>query len=296
MQNRSPYEVLGVEPGDTQDKVYAAYKALEEMNSPTLGAGTRHWEAIQTAWKILGDPERRSIYDRTTAMQGKVIGTDYLLLKEIAQSPMGHTYLARDIPTGKLVVVKHCSKRDPKLQDLLRNQARTIFDLDHHMIPTVRRLLELPDGTLALVMGYKPGKTLEVLVKEYGRLHPECVTWIAARILNVLWFLHHRGVVHGGLEPRNILVENSRYEVCVVDFSLSRISGAQLKTNPGYIESFASPEQELGLVLLPESDLYSLGALIVYLLNGGNIDQVKKRLIPSETEEPLKTFLQSLLQ
>ena len=209
---------------------------------------------------------------------------------------MGRTYLARDIPTGKLVVVKHCSKRDPKQQDLLRNQARTMFDLDHHMIPTVRRLLELPDGTLALVMGYKRGETLEALVKTYDRLHPECATWIAARLLNVLWFLHHRGVVHGGLGPSNILVDISRYDVSLIDFSLSRIAGAQLETNPGYIQSFTSPEQELGWVLLPESDLYSLGAVMVYLLSGGNVEQVKKRLAPSQTEEPLKTFMQALLQ
>ena len=55
---RTPYEILGADPGDTQEQLYVAYSRLRELNSPELGAGTRHWEDIETAWKILGDPDR----------------------------------------------------------------------------------------------------------------------------------------------------------------------------------------------------------------------------------------------
>jgi len=145
------YEILGVDPGATQPRIDAVFNALRD--SAGSSADPDRWTHIEEAYNVLGDPEARSLYDRSLAKSGKVIGGDYHVLELLAEGSLGRTYLARDIPTGKLVVVKHCSKLNPFRQSLLRDEARKLFDLDHHAIPTVRRLIELPDGTLALVIG-----------------------------------------------------------------------------------------------------------------------------------------------
>ncbi len=65
--SRSLYDVLGVSPTANQDEIKAAYRALAKQFHPDLnpndpGAEARFKE-ISAAFAILGDPERRRLYD-----------------------------------------------------------------------------------------------------------------------------------------------------------------------------------------------------------------------------------------
>lgn len=290
------YQLLGLDPGATQDHVRAAYRRVCVTADPSVGGDDTAWEQIQEAFRILSNARLRAGYDRTLASGRRVIGGDYLLLKQLANGALGGTYLARDLTLGKLVVVKHCSKLSAEHQGLLRDEARKMFDLDHHAIPTIRRLVELDDGSLALVMGYKEGQTVEQAVASFGTLHPEAVTWIALRVLNALWFVHHRGVVHGALEPHNIIVGSApAWPISVVDFGLSQVADAPSTRPVGYIESFSPPEQIHGQALVPESDHFSLGATMIYMLTGGDLEAVKARNIPERINADLAAFVNKLL-
>ncbi len=66
-----PYEVLGIPRGATSEAVKAAYRKRAQQAHPdrdsSAGSGER-FQAIQRAYEVLSDPERRAQYDATGRM------------------------------------------------------------------------------------------------------------------------------------------------------------------------------------------------------------------------------------
>lgn len=72
------YELLGVAPDAGHDEIKQAYKRLARRHHPdTLGAAPdeaveaarRRMAAINAAWTVLGDPDRRRDYDEGAALR-----------------------------------------------------------------------------------------------------------------------------------------------------------------------------------------------------------------------------------
>jgi hypothetical protein len=61
------YERLGVDPSASQAEIRAAYRVLARRNHPDLadGGGPGDMVAVNEAWRVLGDAERRAEYDAT---------------------------------------------------------------------------------------------------------------------------------------------------------------------------------------------------------------------------------------
>ena len=92
---------------------------------------------------------------------------------------------------------------------------------------------------------------------------------IAADVTRALEHAHARGIVHRDLKPANIWLDDDGH-ASIGDFGLattegrSRMSGGTLVGTVAYLP----PEQALGEAAGPESDLYSLGALLYEMLTG----------------------------
>ncbi len=57
------YEVLQVSPRAEADVVRAAYRTLARKYHPDHGGDARRMIALNDAWDVLGDPDRRAAYD-----------------------------------------------------------------------------------------------------------------------------------------------------------------------------------------------------------------------------------------
>jgi preprotein translocase subunit Sec63 len=57
------YEVLGVRPDARPDEVRDAYRELARRHHPDLGGDPAHMQAVNEAWKVLGDAAARRAYD-----------------------------------------------------------------------------------------------------------------------------------------------------------------------------------------------------------------------------------------
>jgi len=66
MTPRSHYEVLQIDPQASQEVIHGAYRALlkNARVHPDLGGDAARAAAINEAYAVLGDPERRAAYDR----------------------------------------------------------------------------------------------------------------------------------------------------------------------------------------------------------------------------------------
>ena len=293
------YARLQVRPEAAPAVIKAAYRALIKDHHPdkvvTLGEAAVQ---LNAAYQVLSDPAQRRDYDRSRidrALEGKLVG-DYRILTKIAEGGFGKTYRGEHvlIPDAP-VCIKHCSEISAAHRTILFEEAAAMWDLRHYAIPAVRTVLQLPDDSLALVMSYVAGPTLMQVVEKHGAVDPEHVAWITQRVLDALAYIHAHGIVHGDLKPQNIIIQPDSHNAVLVDFGLSEIKPHAATRAKGYTDVFAAPEQQRGDTVIPESDLYSLGMTMIFLLTGGDVDLTRARKVPMSVPAPLRAFIRTLV-
>jgi len=285
------YELLEISPRARKEVIDAAYKALMNIYHPDKFGSDRVAKALNEAHSTLHDGRSRKKYDRQRdKTSGTVIG-DYQVLELIAEGGFGKTYEGKHVKLGTPVCIKHASNISPQDEEILVEEAKAIWDLRHYAIPVIRDILKLEDGSLALIMSYIPGPTIEEVIEKNKRIDPEHVCWITERILNALMYLHYHGVVHGDVKPQNVIVQPESHQVTLVDYGLSLIRPTKNSSSKGYTPYFAPPEQINGTALLPESDFYALGMTMIYMLGG----DVSKKHVPSHVPDALCDFIRRLI-
>ena len=285
------YDVLEISPRASEEVITAAHDVLAKKYSSKKRANKTAVISLNEAKDTLLDKVKREEYDKKREdLKGSVIG-NYRVLELIAEGGFGKTYKGEHVTLKAPVCIKHGHYVSPQDEKILLEEAKSIWDLRHYGIPTMRDILKIDDGSLAIVMSYIPGKTLGKIVEKAGKLDVEHVSWITERTLNVLKYLHFNGVVHGDVKPQNIIIQPESHNLVLVDYGLSLIRPTKESKSVGYTPYFASPEQEKGNPLLPESDFYSLGMTMIYAL-GGDIERKK---VPQSTPEPLCDFIKKLL-
>lgn len=295
-----PYLILEVNPRASDAVIKAAFHALMKTHHPDVASPDKlsldKAVLLNNAYAILSDPKKRKEFDKTKGLKPVVRIGNYAVLEEIAEGGFGVTYKGQQELNQELVCIKHCSEVSAAHDAVLIQESKAIWDLRHYALPAMRDILRLEDGSLALVMSYVPGPTLEQVVEKAGKLDAETTAWITDRILNALLYLHQHGVIHGDIKPQNVLIQAERHSVVLVDFGLSQTKPTSSTKAMGYTPVFAPPEQISGKPLLPASDFYSLGMLMIYALTGGDMKAVKAMNVPATLPDPLFKFLKSLVQ
>ena len=291
------YDLLEVSPRARKEVIAAAYRELMKVYHPDNPGGDKAVaQKLNHAKAVLLDPERRNEYDKRKDLNGVIIG-DFRVIKFIAEGGFGRTYMGEHIWTKAPVCIKHCANVSPQYHAILIAEAKAIWDLHHHGIPIMRTLVKLDDGSIALIMSYIPGPTLEEVVtkvktSKYQKLEPETVCWITERVINVLRFLHSERVVHGDVKPQNIIIQPENHRIILVDYGLAAVNPSKTSSAKGYTPYFAPPEQISGLPLIPQSDFYALGMTMIYAFGG----MVDKKKIPDDVPNILTNFIKRLIQ
>lgn len=125
----------------------------------------------------------------------------------------------------------------------------------HPAIPTVHEVGHLPDGSGYILRDHVAGDVLQSLPRE-----PDALRELLQQLLEVIAFVHLRGVLHLDLKPGNLVVDgNGRLHL--LDFGLAVRTGAG---PDGGTPFFASPEVLFGALPDARSDLFSIGAMAVH--------------------------------
>ncbi len=196
----------------------------------------------------------------------------YRVKRFLGQGGRKRVYLSDDTATGTEVALALFDTEGvgAAIQARTRREAEAMRKLgDHPQVVTVLDTGE-EDGNPFIVSRYMPGGDVEgLLAAAGGRLEVQRAVEIAADVTRALEHTHARGVVHRDLKPANVWIDDDGH-ARLGDFGLattearSRVSGGTLVGTVAYLP----PEQALGEASGPQSDLYSLGALLYEMLSG----------------------------
>jgi class 3 adenylate cyclase/tetratricopeptide (TPR) repeat protein len=202
----------------------------------------------------------------------ELAGGRYRVRRFLGQGGRKRVYLSDDTGTDQEVAVAlfDTAGVGAAIQARARREADAMHKLgDHPHVVTVLDTGE-ENGNPFIVSRYMPGGDVEgLLAAAGGRLEVARAVEIAADVTRALEHAHARGIVHRDLKPANVWIDDDGH-ARLGDFGLattearSRVSGGTLVGTVAYLP----PEQATGQAAGPESDLYSLGALLYEMLTG----------------------------
>ena len=180
----------------------------------------------------------------------------YKILHELGRGPTGAVYAARNRTTEALVALKRLDpallKSDASFAQRVLKHARSARQLRHRNIVELHEAGETA-GTVYVAMQMLEGESLRKIL-DAGPLAIARAIRIAHGIAGGLAYAHLEGVLHGAINPSNIIVLRSGV-VQITDFGIGR---------PG--QGYMSPEQMRGDPIDHRSDVFSLGALFYEML------------------------------
>ncbi|MDL5052055.1 serine/threonine-protein kinase [Oscillatoria laete-virens NRMC-F 0139] len=211
----------------------------------------------------------------------QVLRDRYRLQSQLGRNPGRRTLLAEDLDTQEQVVLKILTfNSEFRWEDLklFEREAETLKSLSHPAIPRYLDSfeLDLPDSRgFVLVQSYIDAISLQEWIKRGRSFSEEEVKQIAKALLNVLNYLHDRNppVIHRDIKPSNILLNSDRSAHQVGDLYLVDFGSVQTAVREAGTMTivgtygYMPPEQFSGRAF-PTSDLYSLGATLIYLVTG----------------------------
>ncbi len=239
----------------------------EDKDDRTVNFGARNSQSFEIVDPKSGKRKRKK------SLVGKTIG-NYEVLAELGRGGMGVVYKARDQKLNRIVALKMIlagSHAGEEVIDRFIKEARSVALLQHPNIVQVFDIAheeELPYFSLEFV----EGSCLDDLYKDEPT-SPQQAAEIVIALAEAMQYAHEQGVIHRDLKPANVLVAADGTPK-ITDFGLAKQvedDNGQTKTGtilgtPGYM----SPEQASGLGkdLQPNSDQYSLGAVLYRLMCG----------------------------
>ncbi|MFD4865574.1 bifunctional serine/threonine protein kinase/MFS transporter [Streptomyces sp. NPDC058412] len=199
----------------------------------------------------------------------------YRLIARLGAGGMGLVYLGRS-EGGRTVAVKVVQAEFAGNPEFRRRFAREVAAARRVGGSWTAAVLDADTEAAVpwVATQYIPGPDLQTVVaRQFGPLPEDSVRTLANRLALALRAVHDAGLIHRDLKPSNVLVTVDGPRV--IDFGIARamdsLTGDSLHTRTGMLigsPGFMSPEQVRGLELTPASDVFCLGAVLVYAATG----------------------------
>ena len=212
----------------------------------------------------------------------EILAERYQIQEQLGKKAGRRTLLAKDTLTQEMVIIKllsFSSDFEWNTLKLFEREAQILKTLSHASIPRYLDYFEVNNSPhtqgFALVQTYIRASTLEENFN-LGRNFTEIeIKQIATSILEILIYLHEFNppVIHRDIKPSNILLGersgNSVGQIYLIDFGSVQTVAAKEGGTMTVVGTYGyMPPEQFGGRTVPSSDLYSLGATLIYLLTG----------------------------
>lgn len=243
------------------------------FGGPVIVSAIAWWEIHQ-----LRRPEtERHCGEAHVAHNGEIgVSGRYRLVEVLDEGAMGAVWRAHDKRMGRDVALKQL-KPPLSLEAGLRQhlmarmerETQAVGMLKHPGIITIYDQFRDEDGLLWIVMELLRGRSLADVIMDEGRLDEARAARIGAQIAAALAAAHQARIMHRGINPSNILLQDQR--VVVTDFGIPAVAGDITLTASGAllgIHAYTAPEQVDDHQLTAACDIWSLGATLYTAVEG----------------------------
>ncbi len=209
------------------------------------------------------------------AVDGTIAAGRYLLGDEIDRG-RSVVYEGRDTRLGRPVAVKRVAETGPDGDDARARALREARAAARFSSPHVVGIYDVVEeqGAIWLVMERVPAPSLDRLVRTAGPLDEARAARVGLAMLAALEAAHAAGIVHRDVKPANVLVASrpdGSDEIKLADFGVASVNDDAALTATGLVigsPSYMAPEQAMGRAAGPAADLWSLGALLYFAVEG----------------------------
>ncbi len=212
---------------------------------------------------------------------GQLLSGRYQVERQLATGGQAVLYQAVDRRiAGKIwaiKVYKPAAGQEAETREQWRSEIEVLLRRKHRALPRLGEHFEA-DGALYLVLDYLEGQTLDALVAGGSACASEktALAW-AADLADALAYLHRPDAdgmrfVYADLKPQNIM-RTADGRLFLVDFGSARALRSGMTDAPSLrlgTPGFAAPEQAQRVS--ERTDVFGLGATLLYLLTGRTID------------------------
>lgn len=206
----------------------------------------------------------------------------------------GMAYSSRGMWQHQLVIIKRLANQsDPQLRRLFLADAKRMSELRHFNIVRVFGVSS-GKGCLSTIMEYVEKGSLQDNWDEVRQLSAEKKHQIVLDIAHGVAYLHQRGIIHGNINPRKILLTRD-FHAKVTDFGLREtrteyvlVSGIPPEVDRMILENRAPELLQRGASIMPACDVYSIAKMMTLIFATSGTDV--------EILEPYQTLMRRMQQ
>ncbi|MDZ4835394.1 MAG: serine/threonine-protein kinase [Candidatus Melainabacteria bacterium] len=266
---------------------------LQTLQPPADHSYTELWLQALTA-----PPKRerfKPLSEGATLSDGR-----FRIVSQLGVGGQGTAYLVQDLQENSSVVLKEfilpvyvdVAVRRQALERF-ENEARILKHLDHDQIVKLIDFF-VEDHRSYLVLEHIEGKSLKQIVEVKGPFSEKEVIGLTKQMCTMLHYLHCLSppVVHRDFTPDNLILRPDG-KLKLVDFNVAQQTDSTATGTVVGKHSYLPPEQFRGTPV-SQSDLYSLGATLHYLLTGKDPEPIsvsRPRRVNPEVSEAMDLFV-----
>ncbi len=256
--------------------------------------------------------------DELTFKKNKVlkeIKGRYIYSKKSIQGGMGKITFVFDSFMNRNIVIKELSYSKDRITSERKElgfirEALLTAELEHPSIIPIYEIGKKANGNLYYSMKQIKGETLSRLIHKQKKIEERLN--LVTNFLNICYaiaYSHERNIIHRDIKPANIMIDKFG-ETILLDWGLAKhidvndslikkftdkydLLDNENKTINGKVvgtPSYMPPEQARGEILDKRADIYSLGAVLYYILTGHppfKGKTIAEKLNKVKNEEPI---------
>jgi len=223
---------------------------------------------------------------------GQVLMDDFVVERTLGEGGMGKVYLLRSKSTGSQFAVKRAKGLEADQRKRFLAELQTWIDLPEHANLVPCRFFRTLGNELLIFAEYVEGGSLQEWIasrKLYAGGQRQALERMLDVAIQFAWgvhCLHELGLVHQDVKPGNVLMGADQKAAVrgvrpmVTDYGLARARAAAgeryvpelgrsvLVSCGGGTPAYWSPEQALGLALMPKTDIWAWGLSVLEMFVG----------------------------
>ena len=205
--------------------------------------------------------------EESSLKEGPIQSKDFSDFRLIHTSRYGNSRVFTARSNGKKVVVKALKAElahEATCRASLRQEFETTSMLDNKYIRKALDFVNIQGLGECAVFEFIDGKTLAEHVR-VGTLSEKQVKSILVEICEALQYLHRNGLVHGNLNPENVLIINGDNRVKLIDIGVPETKQDADRELLIKEMEFAAPEIIKGEDFDSRADVYSIGKIMEFI-------------------------------